>query len=150
MSALQPTSRSSSQPEHGLRGSARSLRVLYVDDDRVNSLLFSETCRVAGNVELEIADTGAEAQELVQHWRPDMLVIDLHLPDTDGYALLPVLRELLRRPELPAFLCTADAERDVARPAEEAGFSGCWSKPLAVDSLKQALSEVARAGRAAA
>ena len=114
--------------------------MLYVDDDRVNSLLFSETCRVAGNVELEIADTGAEAQELVQHWRPDMLVIDLHLPDTDGYALLPVLRELLRRPELPAFLCTA----------EEAGFSGCWSKPLAVDSLKQALSEVAQAGRAAA
>ena len=46
------------------------MRVLYVDDDLVNSLLFIETCRLAGNVEVETAVTGAEALELVMTWRP--------------------------------------------------------------------------------
>jgi two-component system OmpR family response regulator len=41
------------------------MRVLYVDDDRVNSLLFKETCRYAEGVEVQTADTGAEALELV-------------------------------------------------------------------------------------
>ena len=63
------------------------LRVLYVDDDRVNSLLFVEACRFAGGVEVETAATAAEALELVRHWTPELLVIDLHLPDLDGYAV---------------------------------------------------------------
>ena len=57
------------------------VRVLYVDDDRINSLLFVETCRVAGGAEVETAATAGEALELVQTWAPDLLVIDLHLPD---------------------------------------------------------------------
>lgn len=41
------------------------VRVLYVDDDRINSLLFVETCRVAGGAEVETAATAGEALELV-------------------------------------------------------------------------------------
>jgi CheY-like chemotaxis protein len=106
------------------------MKVLYVDDDRVNTLLFVETCRFAPGVEVETALTGAEALELVRTWTPEMLVIDLHLPDTTGYALLPALRASLAAPELPAFLCTADEALRVAGPAREAGFDGCWTKPV--------------------
>ncbi|MBC7941770.1 MAG: response regulator, partial [Chitinophagaceae bacterium] len=95
------------------------MRVLYVDDDRVNALLFSETCRLAGDIELESAGSGAEALEVVQAWSPDLLVIDLHLPDTDGYALLGALRGSLASPGLPAFLCTADSAASVEQPARE-------------------------------
>lgn len=106
------------------------MRVLYVDDDRVNTLLFVETCRFAPGVEVETALTGAEAMDIVSTWIPDLLVIDLHLPDTNGYALLPALRTSLSAPTLPAFLCTADEEGRVAGPAREAGFDGCWAKPV--------------------
>jgi CheY-like chemotaxis protein len=106
------------------------MRLLYVDDDRINTLLFVEACRFAGGVETETAATGAEALELARRWAPDLLVIDLHLPDTNGYLLLPALRAELQSPGLPAFLCTADEMALVAEPARQAGFDGCWTKPV--------------------
>jgi two-component system, OmpR family, response regulator len=123
------------------------MRVLYVDDDRINTLLFSETCRFADGVEVETASTGAEALELVQRWTPHLLVIDLHLPDTTGYELLQALRQRLAAPELPAFLCTADDAHQVARPAREAGFTGCWTKPV---ELQIVLDELAQRGKSQA
>ena len=117
------------------------MRVLYVDDDRINSLLFVETCRFAHGVEVETAGSGAEALELAPRCRPDLLVIDLHLPDTTGYDLLGALRRQLAQPGLPAFLCTADEAPLVELPAREAGFAGCWTKPV---ELHRVLEELAR------
>lgn len=121
------------------------MRLLYVDDDRINTLLFVEACRFAGGVETETAATGAEALELVQRWTPDLLVIDLHLPDTTGYLLLPALRAALQAPGLPAFLCTADEPSRVAAPAQQAGFDGCWTKPVDLQAVLAELSR--RSGR---
>ena len=117
------------------------MRVLYVDDDRVNALLFSEACRFAQGVVVETADSAEEALEIVARWRPDFLVIDLHLPDMLGYELLRHLRQRLADPALPAFLCTADAASEVAEPARQAGFDGCWTKPV---DLQTMLTELAR------
>lgn len=117
------------------------MRVLYVDDDRINALLFVEACRFAGGVEIETAVSGAEAQEVLQRFAPELLVIDLHLPDTDGYTLLPALRTQLGAPALPAFLCTADEPALVAEPARRAGFDGCWTKPVDLTTI---LAELAR------
>lgn len=116
------------------------MRVLYVDDDRVNALLFSEACRIAAGVDVQTADSGGEALEIVSQWQPDLLVIDLHLPDMLGYALLPQLRRQLAAPQLPAFLCTADSASEVSEPARQAGFDGCWTKPV---ELQVVLAELA-------
>lgn len=110
--------------------SPQALRVLYIDDDRVNALLFAEACRYAGDVVVEAVENGVQALAVAPQWRPDLLVIDLHLPDTDGYALLGALRRLLDAPTLPAYLCTADAAQQVRAPARAAGFDGCWTKPI--------------------
>lgn len=111
------------------------MRVLYIDDDRINALLFVEACRLVDGVEVETAGTGAEALELAPRWRPDLLVIDLHLPDTDGYRLLPALRSALQHAALPAFLCSADDASRVADSARAAGFDGCWSKPIDLHAI---------------
>ena len=123
------------------------MKVLYIDDDRINTLLFVETCRFARGVEVETAATGAEALEVALRWRPDLLVIDLHLPDTTGYDLLPALRQALSAPLLPALLCTADEAPLVEQPAREAGFEGCWTKPV---ELQQVLNELNRRSSGAA
>ena len=123
------------------------MRVLYVDDDRINTLLFVETCRHAAGVEVETALTGAEALELAPRWQPELLVIDLHLPDTTGYELLPALRRQLAAPALPAYLCTADDGDRVAAPARAAGFDGCWAKPV---DLQEMLRELRRLSGGAA
>lgn len=123
-----------------------SVRVLYIDDDRVQALLFGEVCRVAGLTDLEIACDGAEALHGLRGawapWVPDLLVIDLHLPDTDGLQLLPALRAALaeaRAPAgVPAVLCTADEAELVAARARAAGFDDCWTKPVTPELLRHA------------
>ncbi len=112
------------------------MRVLYVDDDRINALLFEEICRLFGGIELQVADDGAQALEVIADWAPQVLVIDLHLPDTSGCELLPQLRQRLAAPTLPAYLCTAEVAEHAAPVAEAAGFTGCWIKPVTVEHLR--------------
>jgi two-component system, OmpR family, response regulator len=120
------------------------MRLLYVDDDRINTLLFTETCRCAGGLELETAASGSEALECVANWLPELLVIDLHLPDTTGFDLLPAIRRA--QPALagvPAFLCSADDAVVVGPAALAAGFHSCWPKPA---ELPFVLGELTRLG----
>ncbi len=121
------------------------MRVLYIDDDRVNTLLFVEACRFGSSLTVDTADSGAEALAQAAAALPDVLVIDLHLPDTDGYALLAALRA--RWPalaEAPAFLCTADDVHSVQAQALAAGFAGCWTKPVLLPALLDDLAALAR------
>ena len=111
------------------------MRVLYVDDDRINVLLFEQTCRLAADLHVEVALSGAEALEVVGRWQPQVLVIDRHLSDGDGCELLPRLRSSLDAPALPAFLCMADHRDDAVPVARAAGFTGCWPKPVELGAL---------------
>jgi len=120
------------------------MRVLYVDDDRVHAVLFAEACRAIGGIEIECASCGAEALDLLAAFVPDLLVIDLHLPDTSGERLLPELRRALGL-EVPAILCTA--EEDATGRAAGAGFDGCWGKPIDIDAVLAELGQRAAGAR---
>jgi len=116
------------------------MHLLYVDDDRVNLMLFENACAALAGVRVSTAASGAEALELAREQAPQLLVIDLHLPDTDGPALLQCLRREAALAEVPAFLCSADDGPTVRRVAAESGFSGCWTKPMDSHSLKRELA----------
>ena len=111
------------------------MRILYVDDDRLNVFLFERLCEAAGGLEVQCAASGNEALQCVAGWRPDLLILDLHLADTNGYALLPVLRDALAAPRLPALLCTADHPDEVRAAARTAGFDGCLDKPIDLQAV---------------
>ncbi len=126
---------------------ASALRLLYVEDNRINALLFEEAMRLLGGIELRISETGAEALALVQTWRPDVLVLDAHLPDIGGHDLLLRLRA---RPELaavPAFMCSADAMPEDVERALTGGFQGYWTKPIEMNKVSAALSKLRDAHR---
>lgn len=116
------------------------MRLLCVEDDRVNAMLLEQSCLEAGVAELELAECGRDALALAERWRPDLLVLDMHLPDTDGFALLVALRALLDAPALPAVLCTADTPEALLAPAAEAGFLRLWSKPVTADEVRATLA----------
>jgi len=112
------------------RPPAPALRMLYVEDNRINAILFEEALRMRGGIELEVAEDGAQALALVQQWQPQVLVLDANLPDMSGYDVLARLREVPALASVPAFMCSADAlEADLQR-ATAAGFIGYWTKPI--------------------
>lgn len=123
--------------------SMASLRVLYVDDDRINTLLFTETCRDDPALAVVTAASADEALDVARESRPDVLVVDLHMPDADGMQLLARLRELPGLARAPAFLCTAELLDEVRRPAADAGFAGVWIKPVPLATIRADLQRLA-------
>lgn len=107
-----------------------SLRMLYVEDNRINAILFEEALRLRGGIELQVAEDGAEALALVAQWKPEILVLDANLPDMSGYDVLARLRELPALADVPAFMCSADAMAEDVQRATAAGFVGYWTKPI--------------------
>src|SRR6185369_12294185 len=69
----------------------RKLRMLYVEDNRINAILFEEALKLREQIELRVATDGEDALSLVHHWTPDVLVLDAHLPGMDGFELLDAL-----------------------------------------------------------
>jgi len=116
------------------------MHLLYVDDDRINLMLFENACAALPGLQLRTAANGAEALELARDQAPQLLVIDLHLPDVEGPALLAQLRREASLADVPAFLCSADDGPAVRQIAADTGFAGCWTKPVDSQSLKRELA----------
>jgi len=123
------------------------MQLLYVDDDRINLMLFEHACSAIPGVRLQTAAGAGEALASVQAQRPDVLVIDLNLPDMNGHDLLRDLRLNGGLPDTPAFLCTADHGALVQQAALDAGFRGCWAKPVDSATLSRELAALATATR---
>ncbi|MCW7538357.1 PAS domain S-box protein [Aquabacterium sp. A7-Y] len=108
----------------------RALRLLYVEDNPINALLFQETLALHPEVTLRIADNGSQGLQAASEERPDVLALDANLPDMNGFELLKRMRELPGLQDVPAYMCSADAMPEDLRRAREAGFAGYWTKPV--------------------
>jgi PAS domain S-box-containing protein len=119
------------------------LRVLYVEDNRINAMLFEEALRPFEQIQLEIAEDGQMALALARDQAPDVLVLDAHLPGMSGFDVLKALRTLPGLGDKPAFMCSADAmPEDIAR-AQAAGFTGYWTKPIDIVAVTGELCRLA-------
>lgn len=118
------------------------MRLLYVEDNRINALLFEEALRTQAHVELRVAENGAQALQSVREWRPDVLVLDSHLPDITGLELLPMLRAVPGLESAPAYMCSADVQFADVQRALRAGFDGYWTKPIDFDAMFAELQRI--------
>jgi CheY-like chemotaxis protein len=116
--------------------------ILIADDDPDGSELLAVVLRLEG-AEVRTAKDAAEAlEQLDAGWTPDAMLLDLGMPEIDGYGLLESIRgrEALRR--VPALAVTAYAfQKDAARVAGS-GFAAHVTKPYEINVLVDAVAEV--------
>jgi two-component system KDP operon response regulator KdpE len=105
--------------------------VLIVDDERAIRRFLRSTLEAQGYAAVEAA-TGAEGLRAVRHHRPDLILLDLGLPDRDGLALVPELRALTDAPLL--VLTVRDAEASKVE-ALDAGADDYVTKPFGAPEL---------------
>ena len=113
-------------------GSAASPRkVLFVEDE---SALRSTYKRFfASRYEMAFATSGTEALRLLEDFQPDVLVLDMRLPDTDGVTVLQQVR--VSRPQLPVIVTTAYVSMEPLISVLDLGHSGYLVKPFSMDDL---------------
>lgn len=122
-------------------------RVLYVEDDRINIVLMEEVFRRLPGWNLDCVEDGAQALHALREGKPDLLLIDMNLPDMNGLELLARLRAEAPHAHLPCVALSADALPGQIAGALEAGFMAYWLKPIDVMQLAQALRELGTTGQ---
>ena len=105
--------------------------VLIVEDNERNLKLARDVLRVTGFRTLE-ARTAAEGVALARAHRPDLVLMDVQLPDADGVAALGRLRAAPATAAIPVVAFTAFAMKDDGARFLAAGFDGYLPKPLDV------------------
>ena len=104
-------------------------QVLVVEDNERNMKLFRDVLQASGYRTLE-ATTGERAVELVLEHRPDLVLMDIQLPDIDGIEALDRLRADERTASVPVLALTAQAMDGDRERFLAAGFDGYLSKPV--------------------
>jgi two-component system cell cycle response regulator DivK len=111
-----------------------SARILVVEDNEKNMKLFRDVLQAAGYRTLE-ATTGGEAVALAADHAPDLVLMDIQLPDIDGVEALGRLRANERTASVPVLALTAQAMEGDRERFLAAGFDGYLSKPVNVTDL---------------
>jgi two-component system cell cycle response regulator DivK len=109
-------------------------RILVVEDNEKNMKLFRDVLAATGYRTLE-ATTGIEAVDMASEHTPDLVLMDIQLPDLDGVQALRRLRADARTATIPILALTAQAMRGDRERFLAAGFDGYVSKPVNVRDL---------------
>jgi len=109
-------------------------RILVVEDNEKNMKLFRDVLVATGYRTLE-ATTGVEAVDIASEHLPDLVMMDIQLPDLDGIQALHRLRANARTKTIPVLALTAQAMRGDRERFLAAGFDGYLSKPVDVREL---------------
>lgn len=123
------------------------LRVLVVDDNQDAADSLGEILGLLLGHHAEIAYSGPMALQVASNLDPDLLLLDIGMPEMDGYELARRLRRVLRRDAYFVALTGYGSEEDKRR-SRDAGFDEHVVKPLMVDVLREVV-ERARPGRPA-
>jgi signal transduction histidine kinase/CheY-like chemotaxis protein len=116
--------------------------VLYVEDNPVNVLLVEQLLARWPQIGLVHAEDSHAGLELARRLRPDLVLLDMHLPDMSGLQVLAALRSDPATASLGVVALSASAEADDMQRAREAGAIEYWTKPLDMHGFH---ADVARA-----
>jgi CheY-like chemotaxis protein len=113
-----------------------NLKILIVDDNEVNLALVSKILELEG-LRTETACCGRDAIQSVIQSKPDLVILDVNMPDMDGYTVCRRLRDVPVSAAMPIVMLSATAEESDRRQALAAGANDMLSKPFDMDDLRR-------------
>jgi PAS domain S-box-containing protein len=116
-------------------------KVLYIEDEPLNVVLMQELFATHTPWALHVAPDGEQGLAMAHALRPDLLLVDMNLPDMDGLQVLQRLRGDERTASLPCVALSADAMSEQIEAARAAGFDDYWTKPIDVGRIMGMLAE---------
>jgi two-component system, cell cycle response regulator DivK len=124
-------------------GSVADALVLIVDDDARNLKLARDVLLAAGYRTLA-AETGNEAVAVAAEHLPDVILMDLRLPDMDGTDAARILRGEAKTAVIPVVLLSSISLEEGTAWLADAGFAGYLAKPIDIDEFPRQVRSFCR------
>lgn len=117
-------------------------KLLYIEDNKTNIALMEKVIRSHSNIQIHTACTAAEGMEMADEIRPDIIILDINLPDINGFDTAAYLKENPNTKDTPIIALTANAMSDAIEQGENTLlFERYLTKPFEVTSLLQVIDE---------
>jgi excisionase family DNA binding protein len=113
-------------------------KILVIDDDRlIVETIVTSLEEEAFNYEIISASDGFEAGLQVSHFKPDLLILDLMMPDIDGYEVCRKVKQDPATCHIKIVVLSAYMDEDNYERMKRNGADVCFSKPLPLEKLKK-------------
>jgi CheY-like chemotaxis protein len=122
-------------------------RVLIADDSASSRDLLRSILEASDYIVAEAKD-GEQVLKMIESFRPHLVILDLQMPQVDGYATAAVLKQNPRFGRTPILALTAALSQTAPHRIAEAGFSAYLVKPVRPISLRQSVSRLLDAAQA--
>jgi len=109
--------------------------ILIVDDAAVTLKLIASLLRNEG-YKVQIASTAEQALSTLRTFRPDLILVDVHLPGIDGFELARRIRQDARLQDIAVVAMTASSREGIEQEAADAGCNGFIAKPIEPETLR--------------
>ena len=113
----------------------RNARILIVDDEPINVDLLRRLLERAGFSRIESTNDSREAADLYGKFRPDLILLDLHMPHRDGLEVMDELNQIAEASYLPILMLTGDDTPEAKREALSRGAKDFLNKPFHSDEV---------------
>jgi two-component system cell cycle response regulator DivK len=117
--------------------------ILYVEDNLDNRTLVRRILTAEGYTLIEAANA-TQAMEILNTTQPDLILMDINMPDMDGYSLTAKIKDTPRFEATPIIALTANVMRGDRERSLEAGCDGYIQKPIDIDKLSDQIEHFLR------
>ena len=126
---------------------ARAFVVLYIEDNLANVHLVEALIARRPNTQLLTAIQGSVGLDLAAERSPDLVILDLHLPDMSGETVLAKLRANPVTANIPIVIASADATEDTVQRLHDSGVTAFLTKPFDIKEFMAVIHRVSRLSR---
>jgi len=118
-------------------------KILVVDDDKIIVETIVQALEEDEfGYEMISANDGFEAGLQVNHFRPDLLILDIMMPDINGYEVCQKVKSSPETKDIKIIVLSAYLDDDAFKQMKESGADACFSKPLPLEQLKYEVAKL--------
>lgn len=117
-------------------------RLLLIDDDDAFREFVRDALEVFADYELKEADDGMKGAMLIGTWKPDLIILDIRMPNMNGVELLKLIRENPKTADIDVIAASAHISADIRKEIEELGVSVILEKPVHLVKLVASIQKL--------
>ena len=108
---------------------------LLIVDDEIDVMEFAKNFFKKRNIDVQTASNGIEALEIINHEKPDLVLLDIIMDEMNGLEVLKTLRA--EKNSVKVIMVTGREDEDTVKETESLGITGYIHKPLILDELEK-------------